>query len=213
MKKFKNSKYIFIFIIINSLASAQANSNINLFSKFNITKTALKIGSMFGSPNITDLWNGTKNEANNFWEKLKIKNMENSQKNNEKKIESMEDKIKINSEEIVANNNFLEEQEEYIVDNTREIKNSNNKLDNLNKKVNKGLALISAMSAIEFQNLEVGNIGIGLGVSHYINSQGIAVGVGYAPTDTFIINAKYSMTTENINSSAIGLGLAYRFSL
>lgn len=70
---------------------------------------------------------------------------------------------------------------------------------------------MAAMNAVDFQNVEAGEMAIGAGFGHYGNAQSVAVGVAYAPTDNFNVNVKYSATAGNPESFAIGAGASYKF--
>ena len=102
-------------------------------------------------------------------------------------------------------------QEEEIMKTRAKMDDINRRVDNLNNKVNRGMSLMAAMTAIDFQNVRAGEIGIGAGLGHFENSQGVAVGAAYAPTENIRINAKYSVSTDNIKTSAIGVGGTIRF--
>lgn len=86
-----------------------------------------------------------------------------------------------------------------------------NKVDNLDSKMNKGLSLMAAMTAVDFQNVEEGEMAIGAGVGHYGNAQSVAVGVAYSPVQNLNLNLKYSVTAGDVKSSAIGAGASYKF--
>lgn len=83
----------------------------------------------------------------------------------------------------------------------------------MDNKINQGMSLMAAMTAIDFQSVGAGEVGIGAGVGHYVNSEGVAIGVAYAPTDVFRVNAKYSVTTGSIHNSAVAVGATYKFKL
>ena len=102
-------------------------------------------------------------------------------------------------------------QEEEIMRTRAKMDDINRRVDSLNNKVNRGMSLMAAMTAIDFQNVRAGEIGIGAGLGHFENSQGVAVGAAYAPTENIRINAKYSVSTDNIKTSAIGVGGTIRF--
>ena len=85
------------------------------------------------------------------------------------------------------------------------------RVDRLDDKMNEGLSLMAAMNAVDFQNVEAGEMAIGAGFGHYGNAQSVAVGVAYAPTDNFNVNVKYSATAGNPESFAIGAGASYKF--
>lgn len=85
------------------------------------------------------------------------------------------------------------------------------RVDRLDEKMNEGLSLMAAMNAVDFQNVQAGEMAIGAGFGHYGNAQSVAVGVAYAPTDNFNVNVKYSATAGNPESFAIGAGASYKF--
>lgn len=85
------------------------------------------------------------------------------------------------------------------------------KVDNLDDKMNKGMSLMAAMNAVDFQNVQSGEMAIGAGIGHYGNAQSVAVGVAYAPTEDVSLNAKYSITAGDVDSFAVGAGASYKF--
>ena len=104
-------------------------------------------------------------------------------------------------------------QEEEIMRTRAKMDDINRRVDSLNNKVNRGMSLMAAMTAIDFQNVRAGEIGIGAGLGHFENSEGVAVGAAYAPTENIRINAKYSVSTDNIKTSAIGIGGTIKFKM
>ena len=85
------------------------------------------------------------------------------------------------------------------------------KVDNLDDKMNKGLSLMAAMNAVDFQNVQTGEMAIGAGIGHYGNAQSVALGVAYAPVEDLTVNAKYSITAGDPDSFAVGAGATYKF--
>ena len=85
------------------------------------------------------------------------------------------------------------------------------KVDNLDNKMNKGLSLMAAMNAVDFQNVQTGEMAIGAGVGHYGNAQSVALGVAYSPVQDLTVNAKYSVTAGDVDSFALGAGATYKF--
>ena len=85
------------------------------------------------------------------------------------------------------------------------------KVDNLDNKMNKGLSLMAAMNAVDFQNVQTGEMAIGAGVGHYGNAQSVALGVAYSPVEDLTVNAKYSVTAGDVDSFAVGAGATYKF--
>ena len=85
------------------------------------------------------------------------------------------------------------------------------KVDHLDDKMNKGLSLMAAMNAVDFQNVQTGEMALGAGVGHYGNAQSVALGVAYAPVEDLTVNAKYSITAGDPDSFAVGAGATYKF--
>ena len=85
------------------------------------------------------------------------------------------------------------------------------KVDNLDNKMNKGLSLMAAMNAVDFQSVQAGEMAIGAGVGHYGNAQSVALGVAYSPVEDLTVNAKYSVTAGDADSFAVGAGASYKF--
>lgn len=93
------------------------------------------------------------------------------------------------------------------------LSNLEDKVSDLDDRMNKGLSLMAAMNAVDFQNVEEGEMAIGAGVGHYGNAQSVAVGVAYSPTANLNLNAKYSVTAGDVDSFAIGAGASYKFKI
>ena len=85
------------------------------------------------------------------------------------------------------------------------------KVDHLDDKMNKGLSLMAAMNAVDFQNVQTGEMALGAGIGHYGNAQSVALGVAYAPVEDLTVNAKYSITAGDADSFAVGAGATYKF--
>ncbi|MCJ8342171.1 MAG: YadA-like family protein [Cetobacterium sp.] len=97
-----------------------------------------------------------------------------------------------------------------IRNNKNEINRLNNKINTLDSKVNKGMSLISAMNSIDFNNAKEGDILLGAGIGHYLNSEAVTIGVAYIPNKDLSVNAEYSVSTDNIETSTVGIGMTYR---
>ena len=85
------------------------------------------------------------------------------------------------------------------------------KVDHLDDKMNKGLSLMAAMNAVDFQNVQTGEMALGAGIGHYGNAQSVALGVAYSPVEDLTVNAKYSVTAGDVDSFAVGAGATYKF--
>ena len=144
---------------------------------------------------------------------------------NKQNIETNKQNIETNKQNIETNKQNIETNKQNIETNKQNITNlqqtSNNhearithledRVDRLDEKMNEGLSLMAAMNAVDFQNVQAGEMAIGAGFGHYGNAQSVAVGVAYAPTDNFNVNVKYSATAGNPESFAIGAGASYKF--
>ncbi|MGL6114267.1 MAG: YadA-like family protein [Cetobacterium sp.] len=125
---------------------------------------------------------------------------------------------KIYSYTINNNRNIANKAEQEDVDrntreisqNTNEIHSLNSKVDHLNSKLNEGMSLMAAMSAIDFGDSQKGDLLLGAGVGHYVNSDAVALGLSYSPSENLRVNGKYSVSTDDPSSSAAGIGMTYR---
>lgn len=118
---------------------------------------------------------------------------------------------KAQDEAIKNNSNRIDTMEKDFAQYDNRISGVERKVDELDGKMNKGLSLMAAMAAVDFQNVEEGEMAIGAGVGHYGNAQSVAVGVAYSPVQNLNLNLKYSVTAGDIKSSAIGAGASYKF--
>lgn len=81
--------------------------------------------------------------------------------------------------------------------------------EEVREKINKTSALGSAMGAIDLGSTPAHKIRLGAGIGNTAESQAVAVGVGYAPTDRFKINTKISTSTESFARKGISFGASY----
>lgn len=100
--------------------------------------------------------------------------------------------------------NEVEKQEKAIAANSSAIKH-------LDKKVNKGTSMLVAMSNVDFQNVNAGEVAVGAGVGHYVGDQAVAVGVAYGVNDDLKVHAKWSGVAGDPHYNAIGGGVTYKF--
>lgn len=100
--------------------------------------------------------------------------------------------------------NEVEKQEKAIAANSSAIKH-------LDKKVNKGTSMLVAMSNVDFQNVNTGEVAVGAGVGHYVGDQAVAVGVAYGVNDDLKVHAKWSGVAGDPHYNAIGGGVTYKF--
>lgn len=73
------------------------------------------------------------------------------------------------------------------------------------------MAQMSAMAAVDFVHVNPNKMKVGAGVGGYKGARAVAVGVAYAPTEHFLINAKWSTPTNTHRGSAFGIGATYEF--
>ena len=104
-------------------------------------------------------------------------------------------------------------QEAEIMNNRAKLEDLDERVSNLDNKVNRGMSLMAAMTAIDFQDVRPGEIGIGAGVGHFENSQGVALGIAFSPAENIKLNAKYSVSTDDVKTSSIGVGGSVRFKI
>ena len=128
-----------------------------------------------------------------------------------KAIENNTQQISNNTTQIEKNTYEIEElKKRKFGNNDAQINALNNKINNLENKMNKGFSLMAAMSSIDFGQAQEGDLLIGAGLGHYENSQGVAVGIAYVPNKATTITAKYSVNTDDIHTSAIGIGITHK---
>ena len=147
------------------------------------------------------------------------------EKENERVNEEQNSKIEANKNAIADTNKQVETNKNTIASNTNRIENLEDRydqvngrvsglekrVDHLDDKMNKGLSLMAAMNAVDFQNVQTGEMAIGAGVGHYGNAQSVALGVAYSPVEDLTVNAKYSVTAGDADSFAVGAGATYKF--
>lgn len=85
----------------------------------------------------------------------------------------------------------------------------NDKFEEISDRANRVTALGSAMGAIDLGNTPTKKIRLGAGVGNASSSQAVAVGVGYAPTERFKVNTKFSTSTNNFFNNSISVGASY----
>ena len=137
---------------------------------------------------------------------------------NKNDIAANKDAITQNKNDIAANKDAITQNKNDIADLRNDYTQVNGRLsglekkvDNLDNKMNKGLSLMAAMNAVDFQSVQAGEMAIGAGVGHYGNAQSVALGVAYSPVEDLTVNAKYSVTAGDADSFAVGAGASYKF--
>ncbi|MDY2573015.1 MAG: YadA-like family protein [Fusobacterium necrophorum] len=108
------------------------------------------------------------------------------------------------TKEVEARKEVDERQDKAIAANSSAIKH-------LDRKVNKGTSMLVAMSNVDFQDVNAGEVAVGAGVGHYVGDQAVAVGVAYGVNDDLKIHAKWSGVAGDPHYNAIGGGVTYKF--
>ena len=109
-----------------------------------------------------------------------------------------------NSEELKASNVISTNKD--LKENKKEEYASDYKSEEISDKTSRVTALGSAMGAVDLGKIEERKFRIGAGVGSSNNTQAVAVGVGYAPTDRFRVNTKFSTSSTSKRASAISIG-------
>lgn len=93
-----------------------------------------------------------------------------------------------------------------LKENKKDEYNNDVKFEEISERTSRIMALGSAMGAVDLGKIEERKFRIGAGVGSSDNNQAIAVGVGYAPTDRFRVNTKFSTSSTSKKGSAISIG-------
>ena len=110
-----------------------------------------------------------------------------------------------------VNGSQLHATNQQVADNTRRIYENAREIHDLRRDHNNGMAQMSAMAAVDFVHVNPNKMKVGAGVGGYKGARAVAVGVAYAPTEHFLINAKWSTPTNTHRGSAFGIGATYEF--
>lgn len=135
------------------------------------------------------------------------------QKADNSRVDKLENNITKNSDNIEKNTNDIKElkrQNQDIAKMNDKIKSLDDRVEALGTKLNRGMSLMAAMNSIDFGNAEEGDLLLGAGVGHYENSQGVAIGIAYIPSKDTRVTAKYSVSTDEIKTSALGIGVTHK---
>ena len=125
--------------------------------------------------------------------------------------DAQDGKIETNKNNIAANAEKIEALQQNFAQYDGRLSGLEKKVDHLDDKMNKGLSLMAAMNAVDFQNIQTGEMALGAGIGHYGNAQSVALGVAYSPVEDLTVNAKYSVTAGDVDSFAVGAGATYKF--
>ena len=109
-----------------------------------------------------------------------------------------------NSEELKTTNVISTNKD--LKENKKEEYTNENKSEEISERTSRVTALGSAMGAVDLGKIEKRKFRIGAGVGSSNNTQAVAVGVGYAPTDRFRVNTKFSTSSTSKRASAISSG-------
>ena len=122
-----------------------------------------------------------------------------------------DDRITTNEKDIAQNKQDIADLQNQFAGYDGRLSGLEKKVDHLDDKMNKGLSLMAAMNAVDFQNVQTGEMALGAGIGHYGNAQSVALGVAYSPVEDLTVNAKYSVTAGDADSFAVGAGATYKF--
>lgn len=92
-----------------------------------------------------------------------------------------------------------------------EIARLNNRINEISRNVNRTAALSTAMSSLDFGEVETGNISLGVGIGHYVNETGISLGIAYKPVNNVYITTKFAFLSDTLKYSSIGASIVYQF--
>ncbi|MDD7411074.1 MAG: hypothetical protein SOY60_05115 [Fusobacterium gastrosuis] len=107
---------------------------------------------------------------------------------------------------IINNYEEIQKNKQAIADNSRRI-------NEVEKDVKKVGALTTAMAAIEYPKVGVGEVAIGAGITSFRGEQGIAVGAQYMPIEDLLLGIKYAGLTSDRYRGAVGGSIGYKFRL
>lgn len=145
-------------------------------------------------------------------EKVKKDTGENSEKieDNKKGINNNKSTIAKNNKSIENNDASISENRQVIHNNSRRISNLEGKVSSMENEMNKGFAMSAAMASMDFQVLEVGELGLGLGVGNYQNAEAVSLGLGLRASESLSVNMKGAMSTGKDQETMIGAGAVYK---
>ncbi|HDF2343518.1 TPA: YadA-like family protein [Morganella morganii] len=87
---------------------------------------------------------------------------------------------------------------------TSQVKHNAQRIDNLEKKINAGIAGVTAISSIPY--VTTNNFSFGMGIGNYKNGNAVAVGAQYALYEK--TNLRINTSLDNNKNSAVGAGIA-----
>ncbi|WP_101474373.1 YadA-like family protein [Fusobacterium sp.] len=146
---------------------------------------------------------------------------------NRKQINTNTATISENRKQINTNTANISENRKQINTNTAniemvrsDIQNMNNRVDNLNDQINhidkkmaSGLASVAAMTMVDMAKASAGTVNVGAAVGGFNGTHAVAVGVGYAPTDSLNITTKIGVNPAKHKYITYGAGVNYQFSV
>lgn len=134
--------------------------------------------------------------------------------NNKRQSIFLKDTYQVLDRVKMAQPKTTKEKKEEIKKEEKIVNSFSKSVDRMNEEVNKGLSLMAAMSSLDFGEIESPNdIVVATSVGNYADSQSVAVGVAMAPNDRLGFSVRYSVSTDDVDTSAIGLGAKYRFTI
>ena len=135
-------------------------------------------------------------------------------------VENIEKNLTINTATISENRKQINTNTANIEMVRSDIQNMNNRVDNLNDQINhidkkmaSGLASVAAMTMVDMAKASAGTVNVGAAVGGFNGTHAVAVGVGYAPTDSLNITTKIGVNPAKHKYITYGAGVNYQFSV
>lgn len=114
---------------------------------------------------------------------------------------------------ITTHTKRIEVLEKVAVNHETRIDNLEVKTDKLEKRIDSVASITAAMTTLDLGSVPVGQLGIGISFGASGKSQAVAAGLGFAPTENFKLNAKFSTSTGKERRTAVGAGAVYYLNL
>ena len=110
-----------------------------------------------------------------------------------------------------VNGGQLYDTQQMIANRNEAIDQNARAISDLRREHKNGMAQMAAMTAVDFAHVTPHKLKVGAAVGAYKGARAVAVGVAYAPTEHFLLDAKWSTPTTTHRGSAVGIGATYEF--
>lgn len=107
----------------------------------------------------------------------------------------------------------LKDHQDQINQNNSYIRAVDNRLYETESKLERGIAMASALSMIDFGKIENNEVAVGAGVASAVGAEAVGIGVAYGATDKLTFTVKGAMTTDGETETVVGAGVVYKFKL